>query len=158
MVIKIDILGDKELNDKLSKLPEEAAHAAIGEVQDYMLNVLRSDQPSPNFVTRKSAYGVSYFSERQRRFLGWLYSQGLVPYHRTQALSKAWHIIERGLMGYLQNDAEGAEYVIGEEKQSRHEKMVGWKKPSQQIRERADKINKIIDAAAKKAIKKLRLG
>lgn len=157
MPVKIDILGDKEIEAKLSKLPVEAANYAIGDVQDYMLNVMRSDQPSPTFVSRKEAYGKSYFSESQRRFLGWLYSEGKVPYHRTQEFSRAWHIVKRGLFGYIVNNAPGAVYVVGERKQSRHEAMVGWKKASQQIADRRDKINAIIDAAAKKAIRKLGL-
>jgi predicted dinucleotide-utilizing enzyme len=55
------------------------------------------------------------------------------------------------------NYLSGAVYVYGERKQSRHEAMVGWKKPSQQIKERMTKINAIIDGAAKKAIRKLGL-
>lgn len=157
--IKIEILNYKEIESKLNKLPIEAADVCAGEVQDYMLNVMRSDQPSPNYVTRKAAYGQPFQSDKQRRWFFWALNSGAinVPYHRTQELSKGWHIVNRGLLGYLVNYTKGASYVVGERNQSRHEAMVGWKKASQQISERLDKINKIIDAAAKKAIRKLGL-
>ena len=122
-----------------------------------MLNVLRNDQPTPNYVSRKSAYGVTAFSPAQLRLIHVLYAEGKVPHRRTQELSRGWHIVRRGLFGYLVNYVKGAAYVIGERKQSRHEEMVGWKKPSQQINDRRDKINAIIDAAVKKAIRKLGL-
>jgi hypothetical protein len=157
--IKIDLLGNKEIEEKLEKLPTEVADLAIGDVQDYMLNVLKSDQPPPKLVTRKAAYGVSAFSEKQRRYLGYLYSTGQVPYHRTQAMSRGWHLVkgQRGLFGYIVNYTPGISYVIGERNQSRHEALVGWKKVSQQLKDRAEKISRIIDEAAKKALKKLKL-
>lgn len=157
--IKIEILNYKEIEAKLNKLPIEAADMCAGEVQDYLLNVMRTDQPSPNYVSRKAAYGQSFQSEKQRRWFFWALDTGAieVPYHRTQALSKGWHIVNRGVLGYLVNYRKGASYVVGERNQANQPRVVGWKKASQQIEERLAKINKIIDAAAKKAIKKLGL-
>jgi hypothetical protein len=159
MPIRIDLLGVKELNAKLSKLPEEVADTALTDVQDYMLNVLKSDQPTPNYVTRKAAYGQTFQSDKQRRWFFAALGDGRisVPYHRTQALSRGWHKVRSGLFGYIVNNMPGISFVMGERNQSRHEEMVGWKKVSQQIEDRKDKINKIIDAAAKKALRKLGL-
>lgn len=162
-MLKYDIIGEEELAAKLERLPIEVADLAVGDAQDYLLNVLRSDQPSPNYVTRKAAYGVTFFDkhgdDRQRRWFFAALADGRinVPYRRTQGLSKGWKIIDRGVSGYIVNDSPGAKYVVGDGTQSRHEKMVGWKTISQQVKDRLDKINKIVDAAAKKAIKKLGL-
>jgi hypothetical protein len=156
--MKIDILGVKELQAQLDKLPVEAADEAITEVQDYMLNVLRM-YPPKNYVSRASAYGKSFQSDKQRRWFFWALNSGLinVPYRRTQTLSSGWHKVRSGIMGYIVNYTPYAVFVMGERKQSRHEQMVGWKKPSEIIDERIEKIKKIIDEAAKKAIRKLRL-
>ena len=156
--IKIDLLGVKELEAKLDKLPLEVADTAINEVQDYMLNVLKA-YPPKNYVTRKAAYGQSFQSDKQRRWFFWALNSGTiqVPYHRSQTLSKGWHKVRKGLFGYLVNYTPYAVYVLGERKQSRHEELVGWQKVSAIIEERMDKINSIINASAKKAIRKLGL-
>jgi hypothetical protein len=166
--IKIDILGVKELQAKLDKLPVEVADEAIGDVQDYLLNVLRM-YPPKNSVSRAAAYPdmfattptgkkiPGYKSWRQFKYVMWLVNSGKVPYGRTQALSRGWHKVRSGIMGYLVNYTPYGVFVMGERKQSRHEQMVGWKKPSEIIKERLAKINQIIDEAAKKAIRKLGL-
>jgi len=157
--IRIELLNYKEIEAKLNKLPIEVADTCMGEVQDYMLNVMRSDQPSPNYVSRTQAYGQPFSSDKQRRWFFWALNSGAisVPYHRTQALSKGWHIVNRGLLGYLVNYTPGASYVVGERNQANQPRLVGWKKASQQIQERISKINKVLEGAAKKAIKKLGL-
>lgn len=159
MPVKIDVLGIKEITSKLDKLPEEVADIAIADVQDYFLNVMRSDQPTPNFISRKAAYGETFSSDRQRKWFFANLNDGSisVPYRRTQKLSQGWHIVKRGLFGYVVNNVPGAVYVIGSRKQSRHEAMVGWKTVQQQIRDRTQKIKDIIDGSAKRAIKKLGL-
>ena len=156
--IKIELLGVKEIEAKLNKLPVEVADEAINDVQDYMLNVLRM-YPPKNYITRKQAYGQTFQSDKQRRWFFWALNSGTIeiPYRRTQTLSKGWHKVRNGLFGYLVNYTPYAVYVLGERKQSRHEELVGWKKVSQEISDRAEKINKIIDEAAKKAIRKLGL-
>jgi hypothetical protein len=160
MPIKVEILGAKEIEAKLNKLPIEVADTAIGDVQDYMVNVLRSDQPSPTYVSRTEAYGQPFSSDRQRRWFFASLNDGSiqVPYHRTQEMSRGWHIVEpKGLAGYIVNYTPGITFVMGERNQARQPMLVGWKKVSQQISDRMEKINKIIDAAAKKAISKLGL-
>lgn len=155
--ISIQLLNFKEIEAKLNALPIEAAHAAMGDIEDYLLNVMRSDQPPPNYVTRKAAYGQTFQSDKQRRWFFATHEMPYQKYRRTQALSKGWHIVDRGLTGYLVNYTKGASYVVGERNQSRHEALVGWKKASQQIADRIDKINKIMKSAADKTIRKLGL-
>jgi hypothetical protein len=65
--------------------------------------------------------------------------------------------VDRGLTGYVVNDMPGAWFVVGDNTQSRHEKLVGWKTVGKQITDRAAKINQLIDVAAKKALRKLGL-
>ena len=158
MPIKLELLGVKELEAKLNKMPIEVADETLTDVQDFMLNVLKL-YPPKNYVTRKAAYGQTFQSDKQRRWFFWALNSGAisVPYSRTQGLAQGWHKVRTGLSGYIVNNTPGAVYVMGERKQSRHEAMVGWKKPSEIIKEHMARINKIVDAAAKKAIKKLGL-
>jgi hypothetical protein len=158
MPIKIELLGVKELEAKLNKMPIEVADQALTEVQDFMLDVLKT-YPPKNYVTRKAAYGQSFQSDKQRRWFFWALNSGAinVPYSRTQGLRNSWHKVRSGITGYIVNNAHGAVYVMGERKQSRHEAMVGWKKPSEIIKEHMAKINKLVDAATRKALRKLGL-
>jgi hypothetical protein len=154
--IGIDTRGIPALEKLLRELPQEVKDYTINEISDYLLNVLRENAPQ-HYVSRKSAYGVTFFTAKQRRwFFANLRSGALnVPYRRTQGLSKGWHKAGEGEASFLYNESPGAEYVIGDGTQSRHEAMVGWKPVSATIREREAQINRRADAAAQKAIKKL---
>jgi hypothetical protein len=161
MPLKIEILNYKEIEAKLNKLPIEVADNCMTEVQDYMLNVMQSDQPPEVYVSRVEAYGQSFFSDKQRK---WYWAQvgagNLTPgvhKRRTGEMSRGWHKVRTGLTGYIENRVKGAAYVYGDTSQANQPALVGWKKVTQQIMDRLDKINKIIDGAAKKAIKKLGL-
>ena len=167
--MKIDILGVKELQVKLNKLPTEVADEAIGKVQDYMLDVMKNDQPPEVYVSRKAAYGKSWFGEvdpilgttRQQRWYWAAVGRGElepgVHKKRTGQMRAGWHKVRSGIFGYIENRVKGAAYVYGDTSQANQPALVGWKRVIQQIMDREAKINKIIDAAAKKAIKKLGL-
>ena len=170
MPLKIDLLGLKELEAKLNKLPVEVADKALGDVQDYMLNVMKSDQPPEVYVSRKEAYGKSWFGEvdpqkgttKQQRWYWAAVGRGeLTPgvhKKRTQEMSRGWHKVRSGLFGYIENRVKGAAYVYGDTSQANQPALVGWKRIIQQVMDREAKIDQIINAAAKKAIRKLRLG
>ena len=161
MPLKIEILNYKEIEAKLNKLPIEVADNCMTEVQDYMLNVMKSDQPPEVYVSRVEAYGQSFFSDKQRKWYWAAVGRGeLTPgvhKRRTGEMSRGWHKVRTGLTGYIENRVKGAAYVYGDTRQANQPALVGWKKVTQQIMDRLDKINKIIDGAAKKAIKKLGL-
>ena len=161
MPLHIEILNYKEIEAKLNKLPIEVADHCMTEVQDYMLNVMKYDQPPEVYVSRKEAYGQSFSSDAQRAWYWAAVGRGeLTPgvhKNRTQKMSKGWHKVRTGLTGYIENRVKGAAYVYGDRSQANQPALVGWKKVTQQIMDRLDKINKIIDGEAKKAIKRLGL-
>jgi hypothetical protein len=169
--MKIDILGVKELQAKLNKLPIEAADEAVDKVMDYMVNVLKTDQPTPKHVSRADAYPKifatspvtgtkipGFKSWKQFKYVMWLWNTGQTPYSRTQEISRGWHKVKTGITGHIVNYTKGVAYVVGDKSQANLNRMVGWKTVGQQIEDRLVKINQIIDAAAKKAIRKLGLG
>lgn len=151
-LIGIDVSGLKELRELALKLPDAVFDAITEDVGDYLVNVLRS-YPPKNYVTRKAAYGQTFFSDRQRRwFFAALRSGDLqIPGKRTQTLAQGW----KRLDDLVYNEVEYAKFVMGEDEQSRHEAMVGWLTTDQVVQQRATRIVEIGQAAAKKAIRRL---
>lgn len=154
----IDVTGLKEINDKLNRLPNEAVDAGTDNANEYLLNVMQTYPPKKS-VTRKAAYGVTFFSDKQRRWFFANLNKGTidVPYNRTQGLAQSWKIVGSGRNSFLANEAPAAPYVIGDNTQSRHEAMVGWKTVGEQVKGRMTEIVRRFDAGVKKAIRQLGL-
>ncbi len=153
----IDIEGDILLRKALDHLPDEAIDQAADDISQYLLNVLRM-YPSKNYVTRASAYGQTFQSDKQRKWFFWALNSSAinVPYRRTQELARSWKIEGSGRKTIIVNETEAAHWTMSES-QSRHEAMVGWKKVSTTIEEHAAKINKIFEGAVNKILRKLKL-
>lgn len=158
--IGIDITGIDEIKTKLAKMPAAVADAGVEEANDYLRGVLQKYPPS-KYVTRKAAYGFSFFTARQRRWFFWALKNGVieVPYRRTNRLSNAWELLGRGRNQIIVNEAPGAQFVQGHWRgqQSRHENKVGWKGINVVIEERMKQILNAFTLGAGKALKKLRL-
>lgn len=153
--ISIDLIGEEFVYRMLAELPTEIQNTALDDAYKYVLNTMQTSQPSPRYITRRAAYGQTFFSDRQRKWFFANLNDGSinVPYNRTQGLRRAWRIQGSGQNASVINDAEGNEYVIGD-KQSRHEALVGWRKPEDIIKEREDRIQRIIEGSVQKALKK----
>jgi len=157
--IGIDIIGEKELVEKLAKLPPAAIDAGIEEANKYLVNVLRSYPPQKS-VTRVEAYGIPFFSDKQRRFFFAALRDGRiqVPYHRTQALARGWKTIGAGRNQIIANEVPYAYLVMGTSgEQSRHAAKIGWQRVVSIIQARMTRILENFDAGVKKAIRKLGL-
>lgn len=153
--IGIDITGEDEIARKLKGLPPAAQDAAVDEMSKYLLNVLRL-YPPQKYVSRKDAYGVSFFSDKQRRwFFAALKSGELsIPYKRSYNLRDNWKQLGRGASSIIVNETSYAKYVMGDKEQSRHEQKVGWKKLGDIVKERMGRVLEKADAGIKRAIKK----
>ena len=159
-LILVSADGLKELQAKLARLPDAVADDGVQAGNEYIVTAMQQ-QPPPNYVTRRAAYGVTFFTERQRRWFFWALNNNVinVPYKRNkrpQGIRNSWRVEGTGRLGFVANDAPGVGWVMGEN-QSRHEAMVGWKKASAIIKERTAKIVRRFDAGVKKAIKRLGL-
>lgn len=142
---------------KLSKLPTAVQDAAADDVLKYMLNVERHYPPYKH-ITLKQAYG-GWKSEKQRRFVMAAIREGriTIPYKRTQRFSKGWRIEGKGVNAILYNETEYGPFLKQVGGQSRMHILIGWQSLDRDIMDKADKISKVIDTAAKKALKKLGL-
>lgn len=125
--IGIDLQGIQNILSVLQRLPKAARDEFSEDTADFLIKELCKEPPS-RYVTRKAAYGKTFFSDKQRRWFFWALGTGKigVPYRRTGALSRGWQKIGSGENLIIANEREGAQWVMGDT-QSRHGKMVGWK-------------------------------
>lgn len=155
-LVGITIEGNEEVQKMLDKFPDEARAAAGEEVANYLLNVFQT-YPPPKYVTRAKAYGVTFFTERQRRWFFAALNSGeiQVPYKRTQGFRRSWQIVGEGEDIGVLSDAPYGHFLVGERKeQSRHAREIGWKSVSETIKDKMDKIKKKIDVGIKKGLRK----
>jgi hypothetical protein len=160
--ISIEVQGLEQVMHRIRSLPDAARDEVLHDGAEYSLEVLR-DEPPPKYVTRTAAYGQPFQSDRQRRWFFAALNSGeiSVPYHRTGEMKAGWNYHQAGFEVKFTNSAPGAQYVMGA-KQSRHEKLVGWKKAQDivdgKLSFRSSRFRSVIMRAYQKAIRKLQLG
>lgn len=154
--IGIDIKEVPPLGPLLRKLPETVRDLVVDEVAEYLINVLRKNAPY-RYVSRYAAYGQTFVSDKQRKFVMAAIREGriMIPYKRSQNLSKSWKQIGKGYQSIIVNEAPYAAYVVGDDDQTLHEAKVGWEKVGITISTREDQIERRALAAAQKAINHL---
>jgi hypothetical protein len=155
--VGMEVQGLEELKAKLAKLPGASQDFVTDEVNKYMLDVMRQ-YPPEKYVSRKDAYGETFFTAKQRRYFFWALDQGIigVPYRRTQAVRRGWQQVGKGRRSFLANAVPYAAHLFNDD-QSRHAAKIGWKTITQTIKERMSRIIVVADGAIKKAIKKVGL-
>jgi hypothetical protein len=157
--VGIEVQGLKELEAQLKKLPPAVQDLVTDDANKYMLNVLRT-YPAQKSISREQAYGVPFFTDKQRRYFFWALGEGIisVPYRRTQELRRGWKQVGTGRKSFLANEVPYSPYMVDDKDQSRMAALGGWKNLSAILKERTAAIIRVADAAAKKAIRKLGLG
>jgi hypothetical protein len=155
--IGVDLLGLKELTAALDSLPDEIKDTVSDDVGKYVLNVFRGYPPQKS-VSRRLAYGVPFFTDKQRRWFFANLNEGKleIPYKRTQRLSKGWKKLGEGQNTIIVNEEPHADVVMGEG-QSRHAAKIGWQQMDDIIEARKDRIMEIANAGIKKALRKMKL-
>lgn len=160
--LSIEVQGLEQVMHRIKSLPPEARDEVLHDGAEYSLTVLR-DEPPPKYVTRTAAYGQPFFTEKQRRWFFAALNSGEidVPYHRTGGMKAGWGYQQMGYEVKFTNSKPGAQFVMGAQ-QSRHEKLVGWKKVQDiidgKLSFRSSKFRDVIMKAYQKAIRKLQLG
>ncbi len=128
--LRIDQGQLRKLSDKLASWERKRVlHQTVEEVAGLLKDVL-GEYPEQRSVSRRSAFGVTFFSDRQRRwFFAALRSGELsLPYSRTGALRDGWKLepLGKNEVGLI-NEVPYAGYVMGKASQSRMMRMIGWK-------------------------------
>jgi hypothetical protein len=126
--LRVSIKGIDEWKAFLKSIPYGVKGVAMRAFAEYVMGDSRHGLKHPaayRYVSRKSAYGRTFFSDAQRR---WFFANGAkVGNFRTGRLMKAWSIGGSAQTRlYLINSAPYAGFVIGSG-QARQPAKVGWR-------------------------------
>jgi hypothetical protein len=132
MNIRFKIKGLKEVSDFINRLPRGVKIVFMRAFTTYILgddtHGLRHAPPY-KYVSRKSAYGFSFFTEKQRR---WFWANGgpdMIGDNRKGAIAEGWQMKETDSSWThvsITNTVEGAGWVMGTA-QARQPAKVGWR-------------------------------
>jgi len=160
--INVTVTGLDHIRARLEELPDAVGNDGVEAADNYLLNILISKEIPPyRYVSRRQAYGRTFFSDRQRRFVmaGIRSGKITIPYKRggkTSGIQSQWKIIGTGKSAYLENDAPGAIYLYSE-MQANQPRLVGWKRIETIVDAYTKKIGDAFERGARKAIRRLGL-
>lgn len=86
-------------------------------------------EPAYKYVSRKSAYGQTFVSAKQRRYVMAMIRSGKITpgtENRTHAIRDGWQLRYSGLGVRIVNSAKGVGWVMGKS-QARQPAKVGWR-------------------------------
>jgi len=92
------------------------------------------------YITRKKAYGKTFVSDKQRRYvMARIRSGKITPgrSNRSGTISRAWRLKGKGAKTTIVNDAKGADFVLGDRRQARQPALVGHHKITAVIKSNA---------------------
>jgi hypothetical protein len=138
-MIKINARGIDKVQEYLKRtVPRGAVKVALEALGDWMVGApgraLRHYDPY-KYVSRKKAYGKSFFTEKQRK---WFWANGgpdMIGNNRTGETANAWQAKStRGGYGLtLENDSEGAKHIWGDDTQAAQPRAVGHRTAGEKV-------------------------
>ena len=156
-MIGIEISGIDEVMEKLRRLSDARAMFELTKSVAVYLRAEFQKYPGEKRVTRKQAYGKTFFTDKQRRWFFANLGNLQIPYKRGLGLMRGWQVMSFGSYDHIVvNDVSYAEHVMGD-RQSRMSKLIGWKKASEITKKNADKIRNIASTFYHNYINKLGL-
>ena len=157
--VKAEASRFKAVRALIDKIPIEARGEVTEKIASYLLNVLRHYPPYKK-VTRKEAFGSSFFSDKQRRFFFWALGEGIidVPYKRTQSFAQGWQKIGEGENIIIANETPYGPFLVDPERQSRLQGLIGWQTLDKQVESREQRITEIAAAVVKRVLRKIARG
>jgi hypothetical protein len=155
--VGIDIEGLPKLQEILRKMPEAIWDEVSDKTADLVLNLMQTYEPYRH-VSRRQAYPpTGWFSDKQRRFVMAAISEGriTIPGVRTQRLRRGWRKYGEGKNVMIANEVPYATFLYSDTEQAELNKIEGWKTIDTRLKEHEAKIDKTIDIAANKALRRL---
>lgn len=133
-MIKISQKGLEEVRAFIKDLPRGVKIAAMRAATEYLIGDAShglKHEPAYKWVTRQAAYGVSFFTDRQRAwFFANLDNLNVGQDNRTHEIQNAWTAKEANSdwnTVKIENSANGVDWVMGKG-QARLPAKVGWRK------------------------------
>ena len=139
MNVSFKVRGVEAVQSFLKSVPRGALKVALEAFTEYIVgndaHGLKHNDPY-KYVTRKSAYGFSFFTDKQRRWFFWALNTGQIDPgsgKRTGETSKAWKAVPlaSGYQFKITNNTAGGFYTRDDAGQARQPAKVGWRKVSQ---------------------------
>lgn len=136
MQVKFRVRNVKAVQDFLKSVPRGAVPVALKAFAEYVLgndrHGLRHNEPY-KYVSRKAAYGVTFFTAKQRRWFFAAVRDGRInpgQNNRTGETSAAWQAEPRnnGYRYTMTNNTPGGYYTRDNRGQARQLAKVGWRK------------------------------
>lgn len=163
-MISTSVRGIEQLKAFFKKIPVYTRKAAVEAATKYLIG----DQShglkhyvNYRYVSRKSAYGQTFQSDKQRRYVMKKIRSGEIDPgtpHRTGALENGWAYNTQG-GGYgakIYNTVPYAKYVMGDGTQARQPKKVGWRMVAEIIKTNIAGMMRAANQAVERELKKLR--
>jgi len=138
MNVKFRVRGVEAVQAFLRSVPYGATKVALQAFSEYIVgndaHGLKHNE-TYKYVTRKSAYGFSFFTDKQRRWFFWALKEGVInpgSGERTGETSAAWKAEPRndGYRYTITNNTAGGFYTRDDKGQARQPAKVGWRKVS----------------------------
>jgi hypothetical protein len=144
MDIKFDITGLDNVQTFLRSLSGDVLDTVLKAYGEYLVgdqsHGLKHYSPY-EYVARSEVYSPPFVSDRQRRFVMAMISEGKIDPgtpHRTGELQRGWELHPQGDVAYIiTNSVPYAGYVVGDESQSAMAKRGGWRTVSQNVKDNA---------------------
>lgn len=136
MNVNFKVRGIEAVQSFLASVPRGAVRVALEAFTEYVIGNdargLKHNEPY-KYVSRKAAYGVTFFTPKQRRFFFWALREGKIDPGsgaRTGKTSAAWKAVPsaNGYQMKITNDTPGAYYTRDDKGQARQPAKVGWRK------------------------------
>lgn len=137
--ITVKVRGVEKLQSFFASLPKHLRGIATVAMSEWFIgNGTRGLKRYPpyKYITRKSAYGQTFVSDKQRRYVMAKIRSGEIDPgypHRTGEYQRGWTTINKGVKTQIVNDVPYAGFVGGDDTQARLNKKVGWRTVSQII-------------------------
>jgi len=140
-MISIKVLGIEELRKFLADLPRGTMRDGISAATVYLIgddNHGLKHLVNYKYVSRKAAYGKTFVSDRQRRFVMAAIRDGRIKPgrdNRTGATANGWKYIttSNGYQTRIYNQTQGAKFVQSDDFQARQPAKAGHRKVSDVI-------------------------
>lgn len=136
MQVNFKIRNVEKVKKYLDTLPRGVMRVALVAISEWLIGDSQSGlrHPEPyKYVSRKSAYGFSFFTDKQRRWFFYALREGIInpgQNNRTGQSTDAWRYSpqEKGknYVYKLINDTPGGYWTRDDKRQARQLGKVGW--------------------------------
>jgi hypothetical protein len=133
-VIDFKVRNWEQFNAYMLALPRSIVRVALPAIVRYIIGNDAHGLAHPDkyqYITRASAYGQTFQSDKQRRWFFANHMQDKIGNHRTGESENAYQYVEKDDFHFaITNPTKGAYFTRSDDGQAMQPAMVGWRKAS----------------------------